>query len=89
MSRVVAGRALLILSIALPSAACGTFSTREVPVVTKVKPGAGLLQLCEEPMRPDLSKDLNANGEAFADLAQKFRDCSARHAQLVGWFDER
>lgn len=48
-------------------------------MVTKVKPRAGLLQLCEEPMHRDLPKDLNADGEAFADLAQKFRDCSTRY----------
>jgi len=56
-------------------------------VVTKVRPEAGLLQLCDEPMRPDQSKTLNENGEALADLAMKFRECAARHARLVGWFD--
>jgi hypothetical protein len=30
---------------------------------------------------------LNDNGEALADLAIKFRECSARQAKLVGWFD--
>ena len=24
---------------------------------------------------------------AIADLAQKFRDCVAKHAALIGWFD--
>ena len=56
-------------------------------MVTKVRPEAGLLQLCDEPMRPDQSKTLNENGEALADLAMKFRECAARHARLVGWFD--
>lgn len=55
--------------------------------MTKVKPEAGLLQLCEEPARPDPAKSLNDNGEALADLAVKFRECSARQARLVGWFD--
>lgn len=88
MSRVVAARALLILSIALPFS--GVRDILDAPGSGGGQGQAGRrpLQLCEEPMRPDLSKDLNANGEAFADLVQRFRDCSARHAELVGWFGE-
>ena len=67
--------------------ACSGSSTEAVPVVGKVKPEAGLLQLCQEPQRPDPNKSLNDNGEALADLAIKFRECSARQARLVGWFD--
>jgi hypothetical protein len=40
-----------------------------------------------EPQRPDPNKSINDNGEALADLAVKFRECSARQAKLVGWFD--
>lgn len=53
----------------------------------KVKPGAALLALCDEPLKPDRAKSINENGEALADLAQKFRDCVAKHAALLGWFD--
>jgi hypothetical protein len=44
-------------------------------------------QSCEESQRPDSNKALNDNGEALADLVVKFRECSARQAKLVGWFD--
>jgi hypothetical protein len=37
-------------------------------------------------MRPDPSKPLAWNLEAGVDLAQKFRECSARQAKLVDWF---
>lgn len=50
------------------------------------RPGPELLQKCAEPMRPDLSKSIPQNAEALVDLAEKFRDCAARHAQLVDWF---
>ena len=81
-----AARALLILNGGLLLAACSGSST-SIPVVTKAKPEAALLQLCEEPQRPDPSKSLDDNGDALADLALKFRECSARQAKLVGWFD--
>jgi hypothetical protein len=44
-------------------------------------------QPCEEPQRPDSNKSLNDNGEALADLAIKFRECSAWQAKLAGRFD--
>lgn len=81
-----AARALLILSGALLLAACSGSSTA-IPVAIKVKPEAVLLELCQEPQRPDPSKSLDDNGDALADLAIKFRECSARQAKLVGWFD--
>jgi hypothetical protein len=87
MCNRTAAPALLILSGALLLGACSALSTREVPVVTKVKPDQSLLQLCDEPLRPDPDKSLDDNGEALADLAIKFRECSARQAKLVGWFD--
>jgi hypothetical protein len=86
MCNRMAARAWMILLGALLLGACSGSSTA-IPVVKKVKPEAGLLQLCEEPVRPDPSKSLNDNGEALADLAIKFRECSARQAKLVGWFD--
>jgi hypothetical protein len=58
-----------------------------VPVATKVRPDASLLLLCDEPVRPDPAKTLNENGEAFVDLAVKFRECAARQRRLVEWFD--
>lgn len=56
-------------------------------VVQKVKPDSGLLVPCDEPMKPARGKSINENGEALADLAQKFRDCVAKHNALLGWFD--
>ncbi len=38
-------------------------------------------------MLPDPARTIEQNGEAFADLAVKFRECQARQAKLVEWFD--
>jgi hypothetical protein len=82
-----AAPALLILSGGLLLQGCLLSSPEAVPVVTKVRPEAALLELCQEPQRPDPSRSLDDNGDALADLAIKFRECSARQAKLVGWFD--
>lgn len=58
-----------------------------MPVAVQVKPGPELLRKCETPMLPDAAKSIEQNGEALADLAVKFRDCQARQARLVEWFD--
>lgn len=39
-------------------------------------------------MRPDPSKPLHFNLEAVQDTAQKFRECAARQARLVEWFND-
>ncbi|WP_425357813.1 Rz1-like lysis system protein LysC [Reyranella massiliensis] len=53
------------------------------------RPSAELLQRCREPMRPARGKTLNQNGEAFADLAAAFRECSARMDRIVDWHGEQ
>lgn len=55
-------------------------------MVVQPKPGPELLKKCDKPMLPDPSKSIEQNGEAFADLAQKFRECEARQSKLVDWF---
>ena len=54
-----------------------------------VKPGADLLKKCTPPLLPDQAKSIEQNAEALADLAEKFRECSARQAKLVDWFGEQ
>ena len=56
--------------------------------MVRARPGAELLQKCEEPLRPDQSKPLHYNLEAIQDTAQKFRECAARQAKLVDWFKD-
>lgn len=56
-------------------------------VAAPVRPGPELLRKCEDPLLPDPAKSIEQNGEAFADLAQKFRECQARQGKLVDWFD--
>ena len=80
-------RALTILCISASLTGCLGFSDPPQVVVQKVKPDSGLLVPCDEPMKPDRAKSINENGEALADLAQKFRDCVAKHTALIGWFD--
>ncbi len=57
-------------------------------MVVQPKPGPELLKKCDKPMLPDPSKSIEQNGEAFADLAQKFRECEARQGKLVDWFKD-
>lgn len=52
------------------------------------RPGPELLQKCAEPMRTDPAKSIPQNAEALVDLAEKFRECAARQARLVDWFEQ-
>lgn len=78
---------ILIVLACLPLGGCPAFWDHPPQVVVqKVRPDSGLLVPCDEPMKPDRTKSINANGEALADLAQKFRDCTAKHQALLNWF---
>ena len=81
--------ALILLGSPL-LAACSVFSPPPpppVPVAVKVKPGADLLMKCTKSLVPDPTKTVEQNGEALADLAEKFRECEARQSKLVDWFE--